>query len=313
MSYAKTKSGLLVPGQMVTANRRFQAKYDAAQTTSDNSRHWSNADHLSADAALNPAVCRIIRSRARYEVANNSYCKGMVLTLANDLVGTGPRLKVLTKDETLNFQIEKAFTEWARRIKFAKKLRIMRQAKAVDGEIFGVMAINKRLKQPVQLDIKLYEADQISSPTVVNNDIDGIEFDKYGNPSAYFILKNHPGSMFVNNFGDTDKIAAEHVMHWYRADRPGQSRGVCEIASALPLFAQLRRYTLAVLGAAETAADFAAVMETMAPADSDGMLATPMDVIELEKECLRYYQRVASSIRSRPNSQRLLTQNSSAS
>ena len=30
-----------------------------------------------------------LRNRARYEVANNSYARGIVLTLANDVVGTG--------------------------------------------------------------------------------------------------------------------------------------------------------------------------------------------------------------------------------
>ena len=37
-------------------------------------------------------VRRMLRSRSRYEVANNSYAKGVVLTLANDVVGTGPGL-----------------------------------------------------------------------------------------------------------------------------------------------------------------------------------------------------------------------------
>jgi hypothetical protein len=34
-----------------------------------------------------------LRNRARYEVASNSYAKGIVLTLANDAVGTGLRLR----------------------------------------------------------------------------------------------------------------------------------------------------------------------------------------------------------------------------
>jgi capsid protein len=73
------------------------------------------------------------------------------------------------------------------------------------------------------------------------------------------------------------------MIHWFRADRPGQHRGVPEITPALPLFAQLRRYTLAVLGAAETAADFAAVIYTDAPANGEATPVEPLDVIELEK------------------------------
>jgi len=73
------------------------------------------------------------------------------------------------------------------------------------------------------------------------------------------------------------------MIHWFRADRPGQHRGVPEITPALPLFAQLRRYTLAVLGAAETAADFAAVLFTDAPANGEAAAVEPMDIVELEK------------------------------
>jgi len=35
--------------------------------------------------------------RARYEVANNAYARGIVLTLANDVIGTGPRLQMLSE------------------------------------------------------------------------------------------------------------------------------------------------------------------------------------------------------------------------
>ncbi len=73
------------------------------------------------------------------------------------------------------------------------------------------------------------------------------------------------------------------MIHWYRNDRPGQSRGMPEIVPALPLFAQLRRYTLAVLAAAETAADFAAVLYTDAPANGEAQPLEPLDIVALEK------------------------------
>ena len=64
---------------MVHVPMRVRGRYDAAVTTDENRRHWANADLLSADAANNPRVRRILRSRARYEVANNSYARGIVL------------------------------------------------------------------------------------------------------------------------------------------------------------------------------------------------------------------------------------------
>jgi hypothetical protein len=86
-----------------------RARFDAAQTTPDNRKHWSNADPLSADAAAAPDVRRTLRNRSRYEVANNSYARGIVLTLANDVIGTGPRLQMLADSTKANRTIEAEF------------------------------------------------------------------------------------------------------------------------------------------------------------------------------------------------------------
>ena len=263
----------------------LHAKYDAAQTTRENIRHWVMADGLSADAAANSDVRKKLRERARYEVANNSYAKGIVLTLANDCVGTGPRLQVLTADTELNRLIETAFSQWAHAVGLAAKLRTMRMAKSTDGETFGVLTGNHALSGPVKLDVQLVEADRVTTPylrLMDNNTIDGIELDGFGSPARYSVLRHHPGDLRLA-INDFDIIDADAVIHWYRGDRPGQHRGVPEITPALPLFAQLRRYTLAVLGAAETAADFAAVLFTDAPANGEAASVEPMDIIDLEK------------------------------
>ena len=263
----------------------LHAKYDAAQTTRENIRHWIMADGLSADAAANSDVRKKLRERARYEVANNSYAKGIVLTLANDCVGTGPRLQVLTADDELNKKIETAFSTWTQMIGLAAKLRTMRMAKSTDGETFGILTGNNKLFGPVKLDLHLVEADRVTTPypkLLDDHTVDGIELDSSGHPYCYNILRYHPGDLRAA-ITDFDVVDADAVIHWFRADRPGQHRGVPEITPALPLFAQLRRYTLAVLGAAETAADFAAVLFTDAPANGEAASVEPMDVVELEK------------------------------
>ncbi len=268
--------------------RLFRASYDAASTTSDDQRHWANADDLSADAAASPEVRRVLRNRARYEVANNSYAKGIVLTLANDTIGTGPRLQMLLKRRESNARVERAFSEWARAINLTDKLRTMRMALAQDGEAFAILINNPRLPHPVKLDLQLIEADQVATPDLglsANNAVDGIVFDEYGNPIEYHILKAHPGG-FITPTMQYDRVSASHVIHLFRQDRPGQHRGIPEITPALPLFAQLRRYTLAVLGAAETAADFAGVLYTDSPPNGEAEAVEPLDEIELEKRML---------------------------
>jgi len=264
-----------------------RARYDAAVTSTDNARHWANADGLSADAAASAEVRRTLRNRARYEVANNSYAKGIVLTLANDCVGTGPRLQLLTEDPQINRTIETAFAEWAGEIRLAEKLRTMRMAKATDGEAFALLTGNPALRSPVKIDAQLVEADRVTNPAprlTDDNAVDGVEFDRHGNPRRYLVLRYHPGqTVFPSTVDAFDAVPAGAMIHWFRPDRAGQHRGVPEITPALPLFAQLRRYTLAVLGAAETAADFAAVLFTDAPASGEAAAVEPMDIVELEK------------------------------
>jgi len=267
--------------------RFIRARFDAAVTNSENAKHWAAADGLSADAAASANIRRILRNRSRYEVANNSYAKGIVLTLANDCVGTGPRLQLLTEDAEINRTVEAAFSQWCQTTGLAGKLRTMRMAKATDGEAFAMLTANPRLDAAVKLDVQLVEADRVSTPLLLKgstNDVDGIAFDPFGNPIAYTILRQHPGACTIwSPVGSYDRVPAESIIHWYRPDRPGQHRGIPEVTPALPLFAQLRRYTLAVLGAAETAADFAAVLFTDAPASGEAAAVEPMDVVELEK------------------------------
>ncbi len=94
---ARQKRERLAARRLEAIRRRFaslKAKYDAAQTTAENKRQWALADGLSARSANSLMVRKILRERSRYESCNNSYAAGMLLTLANDMVGTGPRLQL---------------------------------------------------------------------------------------------------------------------------------------------------------------------------------------------------------------------------
>lgn len=289
MSEHATKEPLRLQ-QMQTRPRRFvRAGFDSAQTTSNNRRHWAQADGLSADAAASAEVRRTLRNRARYEVANNSYARGMILTLANDTIGTGPRLQMLTGDPALNHKIEQEFQAWSMQTSLAEKLRTMRMARSQDGEGFGILVTNPRIEHPIQLDVRLVEADQVSCGDFAkskDNEIDGIRMDRHGNPVSYRVLTNHPGASALDFGSESVSVPARSMIHIFRADRPGQHRGIPEITPALPLFAQLRRFTLAVLSAAEAAADFAGILYTDSPPNGESDPVEPMDMIELHRNML---------------------------
>ena len=213
-----------------------------------------------------------------------------MLTLANDIVGNGPRLQLLTENDDANERIERAFMAWAKSVGLPEKLRTMRSSRATDGEVFAVLVNNPHQAGPVKLDLRLIEADQVTTPDLSILDdgaVDGIVFDAFGNPVEYHVLKGHPGEARTGFLGfEYDRVPAASVIHYYRTDRPGQSRGIPDITSALPLFAQLRRYTLAVIAAAETAADFAGILYTDTPANGEAEPVEPMDAIELEARSL---------------------------
>jgi len=268
-----------------------RAKYDAAMTTEENRRHWANVDYLSANALNSPDVRSTLRARSRYEVANNCYAFGIVMTKANHIVGTGPRLQVRFESKLLSDQIEASFRRWYDRVGLAEKIWTATVAKIQDGESFLIAVTNPFIATDgVQLDYRLVECDQVTTPfwsPTPEQPVDGIVFDAYGNVQAYHVLKEHPGdAILVSSRLDYDVVPAEQVIHIYTKYRPGQARGIPEITPALPLFAQLRRYTLAVLSAAETAADFAGILYTDAPPGGEAIEAEEWVPVELERRML---------------------------
>ena len=272
------------------ARRVVRARYDAAQSSDNSRRHWALADGLSARAANTTEVRRTLRNRSRYEVANNSYAKGIVLTLANDVIGTGPRLQMLGLSVSDNRRIEREFATWARTVGLADQLRTLRIARAQDGESFAVLTDNPVLPTPVTLDLRLLEAEQVTTPDLValreQQAVDGLRFDRWGNVVEYHVLREHPGAQIAIGATAYDRIPAGAMIHDFRAERPGQARGIPEITPALPLFAMLRDYSLATLDAAKAAAYFAGILYTDSPANGEAEGVEPMDAIELERNML---------------------------
>ena len=188
------------PGKSVLrpVARWLRARFDAATTTKDSARHWAAAEFLSAGAEADGATRRTLRTRARYEVQNNSYARGIVNTIADDTVGTGPRLQMLLEDNPLCNAVERDFAAWAGRVHLARKLRTMRVARCQDGEAFAILAQNPALASPVRLDLQLIEADRVTDSDATLDDerwVDGIELDRFGNPKSYLVRRKHPGGV----------------------------------------------------------------------------------------------------------------------
>lgn len=275
-----------------------RSSYDAAKTHDENKKHWSESDSLSATAGLTPGVRGTLRDRARYEARNNCFLAGAVRTLVNDTVGRGPRLQMSTDDPALNAAVEDLWRQWAAATDWRLNTRILCGVEVVAGECFATFRDSKRLDRlglPVTLDLRLIEPDQVADPFgryLLRNaeGDDGIECDEDGEVIAYRILKAHPGD---NRMGvvpyQADRVNAENVVHWFQPERPGQKRGVTRLQPALPIFAQLRRFTSATLTAAEVAAMLAGVLELPElpmGTNDDAPTFETMDTIEMVRGML---------------------------
>jgi lambda family phage portal protein len=245
----------------------LRARYENAQTTPENQRSWWAVDYLSAKAANSFQVRRILRTRSRHEVANNPILFGVVHSNADDLIDTGPTIQVYTDNAKYNRLVEGSWKEWCEEVGLTEKVRTTKLAKSVDGEGFLITKTVEDLEHPVKLYPCDVEADQITTPVPKNIGelwVDGLELHPVtGKPTHYTVLKTHPGDYFFPDLNPlaTERIQARHVVHWFTQSRPGQVRGVPIFTPSLDLFSELRAYRKAVLGAAEIAADYAAVME----------------------------------------------------
>jgi lambda family phage portal protein len=268
----------------------FRNKYDAAQTGGENYKHWANADDLGPNAAANPYDRSVLRRRARYECANNCYARGIVNSLADYTVGTGPRLQMLTDDERLNEEIENAFSSWQTAVKYSQKLWLARTCKAECGEVFLPLFDNPKHDHPVWLDFQVIEPDLVRSEMLGQsreNEVDGITFDVFGNPVRYRVVVRPINDSYSQIFDKAYFVTAENMIHYFSASRPGQVRGIPEITPALPLFAQLRRFTLAMLSAAELQASLTgSYTPEILDDDEEQLTLAPLEKFEFERNMI---------------------------
>lgn len=264
-------------------------EYDGSSFDRTLANHFRYAQGFAPNIAANPADREILRNRCRHEAANNCYAAGMIRTIANDTIGTGPRLQLAGADTGANREIERAFAEHLNLIDAAAKLRHMRAAKVRDGGAFGVLRQNPGLDAAVKLDLMLVEDERVGDDHAVSladqpeRWVEGIKFDAHDNPVAFRVRKEHPGDQRHFFKDDYDDLPAGIVIHYYHSDRIGQARGLPEMAPALILFGQLRRLTLASIDAMEAAANIALALQTNMSPDTEADALQPFDVIDLER------------------------------
>jgi capsid protein len=246
--------------------RPLRAKYDAAQTTSENIRHWGNADQygLTSDQMNNKQVRITLKVRSRYEYNNGGYNKRIINKTSNEVVGKKIKVNIESTNPDFNQSVERDMERWQREIQLEKKLRTLVKEKMREGEALALPYTNERLKSSVKLDLATISSDRLTSPEssygVNDNNVDGVILDGMGiNPVKYQIART---TGTYSNIGvEFDTYDANKVYHWFEKEYAEQHRGIPELTSTLDINAARRAYSKSVLSTAQLQSNFAMFLQ----------------------------------------------------
>jgi lambda family phage portal protein len=245
-----------------------------------------------------------LRAWARDMVRNNAYAWGVVDTIVSSVVGCGIKAQSTYETpegediEELNDVRDKVWSEWCEVCDVNGQYTFEEMQAAIQREIVEAGEVLVRIVRtpenvfhgilrPVPLALELIEADRLAgdkdtyaarlSADSGNRIIRGVEVDDLGKPVAYWIYKDHPLQPYA--FTRTpERIPANEVLHLFRRDRVGQTRGVTWFAPALSWIRDLGTYVDNELQASAVASCFTVAIKSHTPIgnlfDPDGGTGT---------------------------------------
>lgn len=227
---------------------------------------------------------RELRARSRDLVRNSPIAGGAIETQVTHVVGTGLAMQSRIDADVLGMSPEQA-AEWQTATE--KEFRLWAESEYADafgqqtfyelqdlafrsrlesGDAFVILAGVKRQGWPFTLALQVVEADRVSNPQL-KTDTDtltaGIEKDASGQPVAIHVANRHPGRYMTTKDMAWQRVAIRgqsgrrNVLHLMRKLRPGQTRGIPELAPIIAQLKQLARYSEAEVDAAVNSATIA--------------------------------------------------------
>lgn len=248
------------------ARRAAVLRYDAARMD----RVRTRARAGSADGDLLPDL-QTLREKSRALTRDDAHAAAAVRVLVDNVVGCGIRPQAAVSPESsgltqaqcneFNDELERLWWEWAEDMADANELnsfddltRLVYRQVVVDGEALAHRVVVHG-RNHLSTSWELIDPDRLEDPTQANLGTTrlGVELGDRGQPVAYWITPYHPddlryqalGKLPANNLPQRYARMAgglHNVLHVYRRDRAGQSRGIPLITAALPLFEHLHHY-----------------------------------------------------------------------
>jgi len=242
-----------------------------------------------------------LRQRSRDLYKNNAIGRGAIRLLVSDVIGRGLKLQSSidravigqhngwTAEETEIFcnglepDIERKFKWWAEsteadargQMNFYEITSLVFNSILQSGEVFISLPLRKFINAPFRVRVGLIEADQVSNPLGYANsrvNRDGVVTTEEGIALGYWVNKNqeiYPEDYeYVPRYGE--KSGRPLLLHLYKADRPGQSRGVPLLSPVIEVIKNLDEYKKSELDAAVISSFFSVFIKSDNPNALDG-------------------------------------------
>lgn len=202
-----------------------------------------------------------LRDRSRDLVRNNAWASRSIQVIANNVVGTGILPQASARNKAASRRLQALWEQWGDTLEcdadgrnnfYGLEALVMRTV-AESGECL----IRRRWRKDddglsVPMQLQILEPDYLDvfkdGQTATGYIIQGIEFDKIGRRVGYWLYPQHPGGR--QGYGlamPSARVDATDILHVYRADRPGQVRGVPWCAPAIVKLRDLADYEDALL------------------------------------------------------------------
>ncbi len=201
----------------------------------------------------------LIRAKSRDLERNSDIGEAMVDAFERNVIGTGIRLQAKiknedgTENEALNTKIEELWRDWSRP-------RYCDTSGQQSFQEMQAMAIRRLLYDGGILFIKVYtggkysfrlqakEVDELDTSIIKQKPdggkiVDGIEFDPYGKPIAYYFRRYTVDGYYL---GESERIPADRVIFLWEKKRPTQIREISPMARTLDRIRDMNEYMTAI-------------------------------------------------------------------
>lgn len=277
--------------------RKIMREYDAARPNRMNA--YNDPKNHSADVEQQgPFGADALRAWARKLVRDNAYAFGIVDTIVSSVIGEGIKVESMCdgyrgiEEDEVNDYRNSVWQEWCEnceltgQFNFDQLQMICQREMCEAGEVLVhlVTLPSKRhngIYRPVPFALELIEADRLASDRdtyQIMRDreglkiVRGVEMDHNGTPLAYWIYPAHPDSGYAYETTPI-RIPANKIIHLYKRDRIGQSRGVTWFAPAIESLRTMGVYLENELQASAVASCFTMAIKT--DGDPTGGLLPP--------------------------------------